>query len=479
MTLQVPKCLIIERERSYVPCVVFVVVVVVVVFVVVVGGGGGGELVVVVVVVVLLRGCFRITEDGKHKQILLLHTRLNDLLEKNLRTIFDNIKEVPEASHGELESLVGQLIGRFTEEVDLALRQPKEREQRGFVAGLLQERDLQCHTPHLNTSDRPRITRLIGDTFRDWLDVSGVTLQWTLLYLGHFQLVQQHCQHEIDARLDGHAPGVKDRDLLTFTQAVLSEVIRLRPCRPLAAPVIAIRDTVLGGYDIPSDTRVVLNSWSLQHDHHQWDSPDDFHPHRFLDDDGDLLTPPYCSWMPSLTGSLWSSTEEELLKLQLLLMVSSLLHNFNISLSPASEGRLPDLTPHGDLWLRPHKFQVILEARPRERRRPQSDWRNATVDCGQSSVSPFLGVSSYARCNELRPQQTPRDRSGVSSLPPTQRPEHSSFRRRVDYDVTDCHGVTDHRDVIKRVKNSSESCIDRDAVSVNREDLKEGCVLDR
>ena len=64
-----------------------------------------------------------------------------------------------------------------------------------------------------------------------------------------------------------------------------------------------------------------------------------------------------------MTGSLESGAEDELLRVQMLLMVSSLLHNFNLRLcSPAhGQGRgqaKADFTPQGTLLLRPRPFKV-------------------------------------------------------------------------------------------------------------------------
>lgn len=51
--------------------------------------------------------------------------------------------------------------------------------------------------------------------------------------------------------------------------------------------------TVFRGYTIPKGTVIIPNLWSVHRDPSVWDSPDDFKPSRFLDEQGKLLRKEY------------------------------------------------------------------------------------------------------------------------------------------------------------------------------------------
>ena len=89
---------------------------------------------------------------------------------------------------------------------------------------------------------------------------------------------------ELD-RVVGRGRWVTERDLpdLPYIDAVVKETMRLHPVGPLLIPHQAREDTVVGGYDVPAGTRVLVNAWVVGRDPASWpDAPGAFRPERFL-----------------------------------------------------------------------------------------------------------------------------------------------------------------------------------------------------
>ena len=55
---------------------------------------------------------------------------------------------------------------------------------------------------------------------------------------------------------------------------------------PQSAPHYTVRDTKFAGYDIPKDTIVFFHLYSSLMDTDVWDSPEEFRPERFLNENG-------------------------------------------------------------------------------------------------------------------------------------------------------------------------------------------------
>ncbi|XP_004238199.2 cytochrome P450 CYP82D47 [Solanum lycopersicum] len=114
-------------------------------------------------------------------------------------------------------------------------------------------------------------------------DTTIVTLTWALcLLLNNYEALKK-AQDELDAHV-GKNRWVQESDIknLVYLQAVVKEVLRLYPAGPLSVPHESREDCVIGGYDIPKGTRLLVNLWKIQHDPNIWPNPHEFKPERFL-----------------------------------------------------------------------------------------------------------------------------------------------------------------------------------------------------
>jgi cytochrome P450 len=115
-------------------------------------------------------------------------------------------------------------------------------------------------------------------------ETTAIALTWTWWLLSRNPDVEARLHAELDAVLSEREPSVGDLPNLAYTQAVISESIRLRP------PAWAIGRTAIAGhrandYAIDQGSIVVVSPWLLHHDPRWWPEPEAFRPERWLADD--------------------------------------------------------------------------------------------------------------------------------------------------------------------------------------------------
>lgn len=134
--------------------------------------------------------------------------------------------------------------------------------------------------------------QLIGtlqDFFGAGFETTATTLRWALMYLAEYQDVQSKIQSEIDEKLGRNKViHIKDRNVMTYTEAAILEIMRIAPVVPMGIPHMATTDVFLKGNLIEKDTVVFFNIASVMEDDY-WGNPHEFQPERFLDAEGSLI----------------------------------------------------------------------------------------------------------------------------------------------------------------------------------------------
>nr|WAU48303.1 cinnamate 4-hydroxylase [Colchicum autumnale] len=112
------------------------------------------------------------------------------------------------------------------------------------------------------------------------------SIEWGVAELVNHPEIQQKLRHEIDTVL---GPGVQitepDVHRLPYLQAVIKETLRLRMAIPLLVPHMNLHDAKLGGYDIPAESKILVNAWWLANNPNAWKNPEEFRPERFLEEE--------------------------------------------------------------------------------------------------------------------------------------------------------------------------------------------------
>ncbi|XP_035666328.1 cytochrome P450 2U1-like [Branchiostoma floridae] len=183
------------------------------------------------------------------------------------------------------------------------------------------------------------VWNLLSDLFTAGSESVASTLQWALLWVMVHDDVQKKVCEEID-RVVGRDrwPSLSDKPYMPYTEATLMETMRIRTPIPFAIPHENTVPATLQGYDIPANTYILVNLWSVHMDPANWTDPEKFDPSRFLDDQGQLKS--VKTYLPFSTGAR-VCPGEQLSRTELFLFFTSLLQRFTY--------RLPDDAPEPNL----------------------------------------------------------------------------------------------------------------------------------
>ncbi|XP_047159846.1 trans-cinnamate 4-monooxygenase [Vigna umbellata] len=112
------------------------------------------------------------------------------------------------------------------------------------------------------------------------------SIEWGIAELVNHPEIQQKVRDEIDRVLGaGHQVTEPDIQKLPYLQAVVKETLRLRMAIPLLVPHMNLHDAKLGGFDIPAESKILVNAWWLANNPAHWKKPEEFRPERFFEEE--------------------------------------------------------------------------------------------------------------------------------------------------------------------------------------------------
>jgi cytochrome P450 len=115
------------------------------------------------------------------------------------------------------------------------------------------------------------------------MDTSSTTIEWVMSEALKNPPLLKKLQDELE-RVVGMGRMVRESDLpcLVYLQAVVKETLRLHPVVPLGFH-LSVEDCTVLGYEIPRNTRLVLNLWAIGRNPKSWgEDAQSFKPGRFL-----------------------------------------------------------------------------------------------------------------------------------------------------------------------------------------------------
>jgi cytochrome P450 len=96
----------------------------------------------------------------------------------------------------------------------------------------------------------------------------------------------QACAHSELDRIMGcsRSPTFADRPNLPYINAIIREILRIRPSSDNGVPHYTTTDITYKGVFIPKDTTISINQYALYYDPARFPNPDEFRPERFIEE---------------------------------------------------------------------------------------------------------------------------------------------------------------------------------------------------
>ncbi|KMT03416.1 hypothetical protein BVRB_8g191020 [Beta vulgaris subsp. vulgaris] len=138
--------------------------------------------------------------------------------------------------------------------------------------------------PHDFFLTTDNIKAVVLELFGAGSETSSTAIEWTMSELLKNPKAMEKAQVEVRRVYQGQSI-VDETKLheLTYLKLVIKETLRLHPPLPLLSPRQSRERCQVHVYDIPFETRVLINAWAIGRDPEYWSEPERFNPERFED----------------------------------------------------------------------------------------------------------------------------------------------------------------------------------------------------
>ncbi|XP_031253304.1 premnaspirodiene oxygenase-like [Pistacia vera] len=128
------------------------------------------------------------------------------------------------------------------------------------------------------------IKAVIFDMFGAGIETSSTVLEWTISELIKNPRVMEKAQAEV-REVYNRMEKVDETGIveMKFLKLVIKETMRLHPALPFLVPRVCREKCEINGFNVPADTKVMVNAWAIGRDPEYWNEPESFDPDRFID----------------------------------------------------------------------------------------------------------------------------------------------------------------------------------------------------
>ncbi|XP_014674645.1 PREDICTED: cytochrome P450 2U1-like [Priapulus caudatus] len=171
---------------------------------------------------------------------------------------------------------------------------------------------------------------VVWDLFAAGTETTSTTTRWAMLFMLKYPDVCKKVQAEIDDVIGrGRMPCMADKTKMPYTEATIMEIQRLGTIVPLGVPHSTSEKVEFRGFSIPAHTQVIANQTAVMLDQTYFPNPEKLSPERYLDENGNITK--IDALIPFSIGRR-VCLGEALAKMELFLLFTSILQNFNLEL---------------------------------------------------------------------------------------------------------------------------------------------------
>ncbi|XP_019198856.1 PREDICTED: premnaspirodiene oxygenase-like [Ipomoea nil] len=127
------------------------------------------------------------------------------------------------------------------------------------------------------------IKAVIADMFAGGSETSTATTVWAMSEMMKNPRVMEKAQTEVREVFKGKET-LDEKDIieqLPYLKQVVKETLRCHPPFPVFSPRECREESIVNGYTIPLETKVIINAWAIGRDSKYWEDPESFIPERF------------------------------------------------------------------------------------------------------------------------------------------------------------------------------------------------------
>ncbi|KDP39022.1 hypothetical protein JCGZ_00779 [Jatropha curcas] len=126
------------------------------------------------------------------------------------------------------------------------------------------------------------IKAVMLDMFLAGTETSATVIEWAMSEMVKDSRVMKKAQEEIRQVFNQKENIDETRfDELKYLKLVIKETLRLHPPAPLLAPRECLEAVEIDGYEVPINTKVIINAWAIGRDSRHWNEAEKFYPERF------------------------------------------------------------------------------------------------------------------------------------------------------------------------------------------------------
>ncbi|MCD7452617.1 hypothetical protein HAX54_017596 [Datura stramonium] len=183
--------------------------------------------------------------------------------------------------HKKLDEVLDMIIEEHKEKLHQKNGSEEESLRKNDLVNLLLKHQESGTLDFPFTTDN--IKAVIMDMFTAGTETSATVLDWAMVEMMRNPRVMEKAHLELRRILKGKS-RVTESDLkqVSYLKLVIKETLRLHPPLPLLLPRECRDQCVINGYDIPINTKVIVNAWAINRDAEFWEDAESFLPERFI-----------------------------------------------------------------------------------------------------------------------------------------------------------------------------------------------------